>query len=1349
MKVNVHNFIDFKRVDTLLEGFNKSTGFLTAILDLEGNVLSKSGWRQICTDFHRIHPETAQKCRISDTELANKMAEGEKYHFYECLNGLVDVAVPIVIRGEHIANLFTGQFFFEEPNLKFFRKQAERYGFDEKVYLDALDKVPVVSKEKVHAVIDFLLDMTNLISEMTIQKLEQAELTESIQKSESRFRTIFENSLAVMLLIDPATRRIVDANYAAEKFYGWSRQQLSQMTVDQINTLPPDELAAEMEKARSRQRIYFRFKHRLANGTVRDVEIYSSKTEIEGKDYLHSIIHDITEQVEAANAVTKNEQILRLFVEHSPASIAMFDNDMHYLVASHRYQLDYGLGGQTLTGRSHYEVLPEIPDRWKEIHRRCLAGETISEDEDMFPRADGKVDWVRWEIRPWYETDHQIGGIILFSEVITRQVEIREALKESEKQMRTALDETTSTKGQLSQILDRIGDGFASLDRDWNYTFVNERLAQSTGKKQEELLGHNIWEVFPQAIGTPIHKAYLRAMDEQVPFDLEHYYPQFGKWFQHRFYPSPDGLSVFSKDIDEQKRAEEKIKEQGSLVRIAAENAKLGGWNVNLAENRSYWSDGVAAIHEMPPGYSPLVEDGINFYAPEWRDRIIKVFTDCATNGIPYDEEMEIITSTGKRVWIRTIGEAVRDENGKIYKVQGAFQDISEKKLAEEKSREKDLQFRKLSANVPDLIFQFTRKPDGTYCVPIASEGIRNIFGCTPEEVIDDFGPIGRVIHPDDASRVLADIEHSAKHLTYFTCEFRVQIPGRPTQWILSRSSPELLPDGSITWYGFNANITQRREIEDALRESEEKFRKIYEEGPYGMALISKDFKFMMVNRTFSDITGYTEEELRHLTFRDITHPDDKDLGLDSVLKLMRGEITVFKLEKRYIRKDGQVIWVVLTVTANFEKDGKYLYNLAFIEDITHRKQDEEQIRTLNERLHRLVKAIKDLSVSLSMEHIMETVRTSARELVNAEGSTFILRDGDMCHYADEDAVSPLWKGQHFPITECISGWAMMHRQPVMIEDIYTDERIPIETYKKTFVKSLAIAPIRTHDPLGAIGAYWSNNYTPTEIEVQLLNTLADAAAIALENVQLIEGLESRIEKRTSQLTAANKELEAFSYSVSHDLRAPLRHINGYVDLLNQRYRDEMPEKARHYLDTVSGASRQMGILIDELLQFSRTGRQEVRKEGFDMNMLVKEVLEVLKPDTNNRKISFELNDLPRVFGDHSMLKQVWANLLDNAIKYTRTRVSAKITVDYQDEAKEYVFCVGDNGVGFDMKYAHKLFGVFQRLHSQAEFEGTGIGLANVQRIVSKHGGRAWAEAEPGKGATFYFSLPKNAEEIG
>ena len=184
MKSKILNYVDFERANALLEGFNKATGFATAILDLDGNILSKSGWRQICTDFHRKNPETAFNCTISDTEIANKIKEEEKYHFYKCINGLIDVGVPIVIRGEHVANLFSGQFFFEAPNISFFKQRAKIYGFEERAYIETLEKVPVVSKEEVEVAMNFLLNITQMIIELTAEKLDQIDLIEAIRKSE-------------------------------------------------------------------------------------------------------------------------------------------------------------------------------------------------------------------------------------------------------------------------------------------------------------------------------------------------------------------------------------------------------------------------------------------------------------------------------------------------------------------------------------------------------------------------------------------------------------------------------------------------------------------------------------------------------------------------------------------------------------------------------------------------------------------------------------------------------------------------------------------------------------------------------------------------------------------------------------------------------------------------------------------------------------------------------------------------------------------------------------------------------------------------------------------------------------
>jgi signal transduction histidine kinase len=254
---------------------------------------------------------------------------------------------------------------------------------------------------------------------------------------------------------------------------------------------------------------------------------------------------------------------------------------------------------------------------------------------------------------------------------------------------------------------------------------------------------------------------------------------------------------------------------------------------------------------------------------------------------------------------------------------------------------------------------------------------------------------------------------------------------------------------------------------------------------------------------------------------------------------------------------------------------------------------------------------------------------------------------------------------------------------------------------------------------------------------------ITDRISAEKEIKKLNETLERRITLRTAQLEASNEELEAFSYSVSHDLRAPLRHINGYISLFLENYYDHVPEKGQHYLKSILLAVRQMGNLIDDLLLFSRIGRQEMNMELVDMNAVLQEALTALEPDTNGRKIEWSVKDLPEVTGDPKLLRQVWINLISNAVKFTQKQQTARIKIGYKKTPDEFEFYISDNGVGLDMKYAQKLFGVFQRFHPADEFEGTGIGLANVKRIVNKHGGRVWAEATVGKGAQFYFSLMK------
>jgi light-regulated signal transduction histidine kinase (bacteriophytochrome) len=236
--------------------------------------------------------------------------------------------------------------------------------------------------------------------------------------------------------------------------------------------------------------------------------------------------------------------------------------------------------------------------------------------------------------------------------------------------------------------------------------------------------------------------------------------------------------------------------------------------------------------------------------------------------------------------------------------------------------------------------------------------------------------------------------------------------------------------------------------------------------------------------------------------------------------------------------------------------------------------------------------------------------------------------------------------------------------------------------------------------------------------------------------------------ERTAELESANKELEAFSYSVSHDLRSPLRTVDGFSQAVLEDYGPQIPVEGRRYLQTIRDGAQRMGVLIDDLLTFSRLSRLPLHKQGVDMAKMARATFAELDSDKEGRKIELKIGELPRVHGDPALLKQVWVNLLSNAMKYTRKREAAIIEVGSKRENGAVICFVADNGTGFDMQYAHKLFGVFQRLHRTDEFEGTGVGLAIVQRVIHRHGGRVWAEATEGKGATFYFTLEGAEQKI-
>ncbi|MBL7933222.1 MAG: GAF domain-containing protein [Bacteroidia bacterium] len=393
------------------------------------------------------------------------------------------------------------------------------------------------------------------------------------------------------------------------------------------------------------------------------------------------------------------------------------------------------------------------------------------------------------------------------------------------------------------------------------------------------------------------------------------------------------------------------------------------------------------------------------------------------------------------------------------------------------------------------------------------------------------------------------------------------------------------------------------------------------------------------------------------------------------------------------------------------------------------------------EKYQRLIKAVHDLSLAHSLEDVMDIVRMASRELTGSDGTTFILREGDLCYYAEENSIGPLWKGSRFSIDTCVSGWVMKNKKSLAIQDIYKDSRVPHDLYRPTFVKSLVMVPIRISNPIGVIGNYWSHEHLPSSDELEILQSLANITSVTLQNIKTNEELERRVRERTQELENVNKELELFSYSVSHDLRAPLRSINGFMTILLEDHSSKFDKDANDLALRVMNNARQMTKLIDDLLAFFKTGKKSLSKTDIQTTSFVKGIVDELKSGVNDRIIDFSIKNLEDCNADASLLKQVWLNLISNAIKYTSKLATAKIEIGSKRENSKTVYYIKDNGAGFDMKFYDKLFGIFQRLHSPKLFEGNGIGLAIVERIVTSHNGKIWAESTPGEGASFYFTL--------
>ena len=566
---------------------------------------------------------------------------------------------------------------------------------------------------------------------------------------------------------------------------------------------------------------------------------------------------------------------------------------------------------------------------------------------------------------------------------------------------------------------------------------------------------------------------------------------------------------------------------------------------------------------------------------------------------------------------------------------------------------------------------------------------------------------------------------------------WRITAAGLYSEWstvVLAALTTMFLLAGLIAWTAAAVyrNDVERRKVEEALDESQERFRRLLDGvKDYAIYMLDPEGRVISWNEGAARLKGYRSEEILGKHFSCFYVPEDRAAGKPArelQESLAKGR---FEAQAQRVRKDGSAFWADVVIAPMYDDSGILRGFSKVARDMTERRRAEERLAEQAEKLAcsrqaleaqtRMLKLVLDSVgeglIAADQEGRFLIWNDCANKLMG-RGAADLPNEQWTPHYQVflPDGITP-YPPDRLPLVRALHGESV--QVELMIEHPERENRVSLE---------VSARPMK--DAQGNLCG-----------GVAILRDITQQKANEREIRELNEELEHRVVERTAQLETANKELEAFSYSVSHDLRAPLRHISGFSKMLVEEFGPASILTAQKYVERIQAGTQKMGLLVDELLNLARVGRHALNRQATKLNSIVAEVVAMLQPESEGRQVEWVIADLPALECDPVLVKQVFQNLLANALKFTRSRAHALIEVSHKEEDGQAVFMVRDNGIGFNMKYVDKLFGVFQRLHRAEDFEGTGIGLATVQRIVQKHGGRVWAEGELDKGAAFYFTL--------
>ncbi len=549
----------------------------------------------------------------------------------------------------------------------------------------------------------------------------------------------------------------------------------------------------------------------------------------------------------------------------------------------------------------------------------------------------------------------------------------------------------------------------------------------------------------------------------------------------------------------------------------------------------------------------------------------------------------------------------------------------------------------------------------------------------------------------------------------------------RPTRITIRTGTPQTgrvigikRPDGAVTWLSVNtaflrradeadyyglvstvSDITAQHDAERRLKESEQRFRRTFELAGSGMAHIGMDRRFTRVNRRLCEILGYSEEELLQLTGRQISHPEDLDIINEQRPRLYKGEIDRIELEKRYLRKDGSVVWVHFTMTVERDAKGAPLYEIAVYEDITQQLETQLRLRESEARFR-------------------QTFELAASGIGHVRDGRFVRVNRSLCEifgYAEGELLGRHVKELSHPEDRDVSDAPRERIRRGEAESARFEKRY-LRADGAVIWCEVAVALVR-------------DVYGVPQYEVAIFDEVTDR-----------KKAEARLREAHEELKRSNAELEQFAYVASHDLQEPLRMVASYAQLLGRRYEAKLDGDAREFMAYIVDGAARMKQLIEDLLAYSRVGTKGAEFKRVNVEDALKRALFNLRVAIQEAGAVVTNDPLPTLSGDEVQLGQLLQNLMSNALKFRSDSVP-RIHIGVTESAKEYAFEVRDNGIGIEPQYYERIFMVFQRLHNKGEYPGTGIGLAICKKVVERHGGRIWVESHPGAGSSFYFTLPK------